>query len=68
MQEVILSLSSIIAIAALGTLFAKLIRQPPIIAYLLVGIIVGPLALGLIGPGQEAEVVQLFAHIGVAFL
>lgn len=68
MQEVIFALSTIIAIAALGTLLAKMIRQPPIIAYLLVGIIVGPLGLGLIGPGENAETVQLFAHIGVAFL
>lgn len=68
MQEVILALSTIIAIAALGTLLAKLIKQPPIIAYLLVGIIVGPLGLKLIGPGENAEIVQLFAHIGVAFL
>ncbi|MSS74997.1 hypothetical protein EXS73_02180 [Candidatus Pacearchaeota archaeon] len=68
MQEVIFALSTIIAIAALGTLLAKMIRQPPIIAYIIVGVLVGPLGLGLIGPGENAEIVQLFAHIGVAFL
>jgi len=68
-QEVLLYLSLIIAIAAVITALARVIKQPPIIAYLIAGIIVGPIALGLIGPGTEqSEFIQTLAHIGVAFL
>lgn len=68
-QEVLLSLSLIIAIAAILTILMRVIKQPPIIAYLIAGIIVGPLALNLIGSGNSSsELMQTFAHIGVAFL
>lgn len=68
-QEVLFSLSIIIAISALITLIARAIKQPPIIAYLIAGIIVGPLVFGLIGPETEQSgMLQAFAHIGVAFL
>ncbi len=68
-QEVLLYVSLIIGIAAILTVLARVIRQPPIIAYLLVGIIVGPLGFGLIGQGTEqTALIQTFAHIGVVFL
>ena len=67
-QEVLLSISLIVAIAALFTVIARLIRQPPIIAYLLAGIVIGPLFFNIINTGQSSETIQLFAHIGVAFL
>ena len=68
-QEVLLYLSLIVAVSAVLTIIARTIRQPPIIAYMLAGIVVGPLALGLIGPGDpNAEMMQAFARIGVAFL
>jgi Kef-type K+ transport system membrane component KefB len=66
-QEVLLCVSLIIAIAAVLTIFARFIKQPPIIAYLFAGILVGPLFLNLIGPSSSATL-SLFAHIGVAFL
>ena len=70
-QEVLLYISVIISIAALLTILARTIKQPAIIAYLITGVIVGPLFLGFIGPGStgaSSEIVQIFAHIGVAFL
>jgi Kef-type K+ transport system membrane component KefB len=68
-QEVLVYLSLIIAISAVMAIIARMIRQPPIIAYLISGIIVGPLAFGLIGPGNpSAELLQTSARIGVAFL
>src|SRR3989344_4524390 len=68
-QEVLISISLIITIAAALTIIARMIKQPPIIAYLISGIIVGPLALNLIGTGNaSAEMMQTFARIGVAFL
>lgn len=68
MQEVMLSLSIIIVIAAGLAIIARLIRQPPIIAYLVAGIVAGPLVLNVLGTGEAGELIQLFAHIGVAFL
>lgn len=67
-QEVLISISLIILIAAVLTVIARFIRQPPIIAYLFTGILVGPIVLNLIGPGADFDVVQTFARIGVAFL
>ncbi|MBR9704484.1 hypothetical protein GOV12_03675 [Candidatus Pacearchaeota archaeon] len=66
-QEVLLSISLILAIAAVATVIAKLIRQPPIIAYIVAGILAGPLLLNIIHAGTN-DFMQLFAHIGVAFL
>ena len=68
-QNILLHLSLIIGVSAIMTVIARTIKQPPIIAYLLAGIIVGPIALGLIGPGTEqSEFIQTLAHLGVAFL
>lgn len=68
-QEVLLYISLIISISALLTVVARLIKQPPIIAYLIAGILVGPLFLNLIGPANETTgLLQIFSHIGVAFL
>lgn len=68
-QEVLLYLSIIISVSAILAILARVVKQPPIIAYLLAGIVVGPFFLNLIGPGNaSAEVIQSFARIGVAFL
>jgi Kef-type K+ transport system membrane component KefB len=67
MEEVLVSLGIIIGISALMTILARLIKQPPLIAYLIAGVISGPLILNLISP-SSSEIIQLFAHIGVAFL
>lgn len=65
-QEILLSISLIIAVSAVLTIIARSIKQPPIIAYLIAGIVVGPLFLNLVS--GSADVIQLFSHIGVAFL
>jgi Kef-type K+ transport system membrane component KefB len=68
-EEVLVSLAVIIAVASVLTFIARAIKQPPIIAYLIAGIIVGPIGLHLIGPASpSSELLQTFAHIGVAFL
>lgn len=66
-QGVLLSISLIIAIAAAFTIIARFIKQPPIIAYLFAGIIVGPLFFNLMS-SDASNTLYLFAHIGVAFL
>ena len=68
-QEVLLYISLIIAISAVLTVFTKIIKQPPIIAYLIAGVLVGPLFLNFIGPDSpSSDVISTFAHIGVALL
>ncbi|MEK6850574.1 MAG: cation:proton antiporter family protein [Nanoarchaeota archaeon] len=68
-QEVIIYLSLIILVAALAAIIARVVKQPPIIAYLIAGVIVGPLFFNLIGPGSESSsLMQVFAHLGVALL
>jgi Kef-type K+ transport system membrane component KefB len=67
--EVLLNTSLIIGIAALITILAKLVKQPPIVAYLISGIVVGPLALNLINPtSASTELISTFSQIGVALL
>jgi len=64
-----ISISLIIGVAALLTIIGRIIKQPPIISYLIAGIIVGPIFLGLIGPGTtSSELIQIFAHLGVVLL
>ena len=68
-QEVLVYLSLIISISAALTILARIIKQPPIIAYLIAGVIVGPLMLNLIGTyNASSETIQIFSRIGVAFL
>ena len=73
-QEVLLYISLVIGTAALLTVIARAIRQPPMIAYLFAGILLSPLVLGpsfagILEKGSAAsELVLVFAHIGVAFL
>lgn len=66
-EGVLISISFIIAIAAFATIIARIIKQPPIIAYLISGVLAGPLVFNLIG-GNSSELIQIFAHIGVALL
>lgn len=65
-QEVLISISLIIVISAITTIIARMIRQPTIIAYLVAGVVAGPLFFNIIG--SSSELIQTFAHIGVAFL
>jgi Kef-type K+ transport system membrane component KefB len=69
MVEVIIAISFIVAISALLTIVARIIKQPPIIAYLFAGVVVGPLILNIIGVQTDSSnIIQTFARIGVAFL
>lgn len=65
-QEVLIYISLIIAAATILTVIARIIRQPPIIAYLIAGILVGPLVFDLVGSSDV--LLQTFSRIGVAFL
>ncbi|MBT4135776.1 hypothetical protein HOD75_04560 [archaeon] len=54
-----------IIIAAILAFLIRLVRQPLIPAYIITGILLGPLALGLI---QDPHLVKSLSEIGVAFL
>ncbi len=66
-QEVLISISIVIAVAAFLTILGRMVKQPPIISYLIAGILVGPLFLNVLSQ-ESISMVQTFAHIGVAFL
>jgi len=68
-QEVLLNISLIIVLASILTILARIIKQPAIIAYLIAGILAGPLFFNLIGSSPDsAGLIQTLARIGVAFL
>jgi Kef-type K+ transport system membrane component KefB len=59
-------LAAVMLIAALLGAVGKMLRQPLIIAFIVVGILVGPTWLGIIHPAQE--VWELLATTGLALL
>jgi len=54
-----------IIVAGILAFIFKLMRQPRIPAYVIAGIILGPLALGVV---ENSEVIRALSEIGVAFL
>lgn len=68
-QEILFYLSLIIGFAAVAAVIARIIKQPPIIAYLIAGVLVGPMFFGIMGMDNgTSESMQLFARMGVALL
>ncbi|MEQ9554101.1 MAG: cation:proton antiporter [Coleofasciculus sp. G3-WIS-01] len=68
MQEdfrLIIDFVSVLASAAAGGLLASSCRQPPLLGYIVGGMIVGPAGLGLI---KEVIQIETLAQLGVAFL
>ena len=63
--SIILEIAVIIIIATFLALIIRLFKQPLIPAYILTGILIGPLMLGLI---KNQELVMALSEIGVAFL
>lgn len=61
----IVNIAIVLAAALLGGMIAHRLRQPLILGYLLVGVVVGPHGFGLVG---DLEVIELLATIGVALL
>jgi Kef-type K+ transport system membrane component KefB len=57
--------AAVLAVAAVIGFVANRLRQPLIVAFIAVGIVVGPSALGWV---QDAEPLELFAEIGIAVL
>jgi Kef-type K+ transport system membrane component KefB len=57
--------AAVLAVAAVVGLLANRAKQPLIVAYIFVGILVGPSVLGWV---EDAEPLELFAEIGIAIL
>ncbi len=64
-QAFIFELGAIVIIATLLGIVAKKLRQPVILAYIIAGIIVGPVFLNLV---SSVDTVYVFSNLGVAFL
>ncbi|HVT00793.1 MAG TPA: cation:proton antiporter family protein [Patescibacteria group bacterium] len=65
MNNVFLDFTIILILASVLAVVFRLIKQPPILAYILAGIIIGPLGLIHI---QNADLIKSMAEIGVALL
>ena len=64
-MPIFLQLSAILGIALAVSFIVKQLRQPLVIGYIITGIIVGPMFLGLVRPG---DTIESFGQIGVALL
>lgn len=60
-----LEVGAILGLALLAGLLAKLLRQPAIVAYIVVGVVVGPSVLGL---SAAEEGIGVLAKLGIAIL
>jgi Kef-type K+ transport system membrane component KefB/Trk K+ transport system NAD-binding subunit len=65
MVNILFELGLIVAIAAVLAILSRIIKQPPIIAYILAGVIAGPLFFNIL---QSVELIELMATLGVALL
>ena len=57
--------AAVLAVAAVFAFIAHRARQPTIVAYIIVGVIVGPTALGWV---EDTDALELLAEIGIAIL
>lgn len=62
---ILFDLGLIIFVSAVLAYFARLLRQPLIVAYVLAGVIVGPVGLGII---TNTEEIALLSELGIVFL
>ncbi len=58
-------LAALLTLAALIGLVGQRLRQPMIVTFIVVGILVGPSVLGWV---QQAEYMELLAELGIALL
>ncbi len=65
MEHIFIDLSFLIMIAVIIAVFMKKLKQPPIIGYIITGVLVGPYVLNLV---KNESMIQTFSQIGIAFL
>ena len=66
-MDLFTQLSLIIVIATVVAGVMKLLKQPLVIGYIVTGLIIGPLYLGLLN-GHDSEILHVFSEMGVSFL
>lgn len=64
-HDLFTELSVVLALAAVLALFARLLKQPLIIAYIATGILVGPAAFNFL---KDPEAIESFGKFGIALL
>ena len=64
-DNVFVQIGMILGLATLGGLLARLLSQPLLVAFIAVGILIGPSGFGMVGYSSEIE---LFARLGIALL
>jgi Kef-type K+ transport system membrane component KefB len=64
-DTVFVQIGAIVGISAIGGALALLLRQPLIVAFIAVGILLGPSGFGWVSQSSEIE---LFARLGIALL
>jgi Kef-type K+ transport system membrane component KefB len=64
-SELFTDIAVILIVSAAAGLLAVRLKQPLVVAYVVVGVVVGPSVLGLVEPGDELE---LLSNLGVAVL
>lgn len=64
-EAIIFEMATILIISAIFAFVAKILKQPLIPAYVLAGLLLGPLALGAV---RNIELIKAFSEIGIAFL
>lgn len=64
-EAIIFDIALILIISAILAFVAKMLRQPLIPAYVLTGLIIGPLVFGFI---RNLDLIYAFSEIGIAFL
>ncbi len=65
MEGIFFEISAVIVVSTALALIAKWLKQPIILAFMLAGIILGPLGLDMI---QSHELIDVMATFGIAFL
>lgn len=63
--SVFAEIAALLGLAALVGLVGLLLRQPLVVSFILVGILAGPVGIGLVGAADEVE---LLAELGIAVL
>ena len=64
-QDPVVAIAILLAAALIGGMIAHRLKQPIILGYLVIGVAIGPHALGLV---EDLEIIKTVATIGVALL
>ncbi len=64
-QAFLIEFGAVLIVGAILGVFARIFRQPLLLAYLIAGILIGPFALGII---KDQQIIETFASIGIIFL